>query len=215
MTEDQTAMEETTLLSDHATEVIGVLIMSLTAVVGAWTGFQADRWGGEQVIALAESSTARVAGETLIIEAEQLRDIDSGIFISWLSATVEGEAELADVLSQQFPPTLEEAMEPWLGSDPLANPDAPVTPFDDYTYETHEQGLALTAQANAHQVDALRFARNGQKYTAMAILFATVILFAALAGKVRHEHGRLAMLGLSVIGLLVGVGLVIRMPVAL
>lgn len=64
-------------------------------------------------------------------------------------------------------------------------------------------------------MDALRFVRNSERYTAMAIRFATVILFAALAGKIRGERNRLAMLALAAAGLLGGAAVLLRLPLSI
>ena len=41
-------------------EIVAVAMLSVTAILTAWCGFQASKWSGERAIAFAEASAARV-----------------------------------------------------------------------------------------------------------------------------------------------------------
>ena len=54
-------------------EIVAVAMLSVTAILTAWCGFQASKWSGERAIAFAEASAARVEASDADSEARGSR----------------------------------------------------------------------------------------------------------------------------------------------
>ena len=46
-------------------ELVAVLLLSITAIMTAWAGFQSSKWGGAMSISFAQASTARIEAARL------------------------------------------------------------------------------------------------------------------------------------------------------
>ena len=191
-------------------ETLAVLIISLTAVLTAWTTFQSSKWAGLQDIAFAQSQQLRTDSEGFYTEAGQELQIDVQVFVAWLEAVARDDDLTAAAIEERFPPTLEEAFLQWVE---IPEDEAPASPFEVYTYENILIAEDLEEDSDALFVEAQENNQRSDNYTAMAIVFATVILFAALADKVPGRRSQAIMLGIAGIGLLGGAAIVATFPV--
>ena len=65
---------------------MAVLLLSVTAILAAWTGFQASKWGGAMSISFAEASSARIQAARLDGDANRRQTIQVQLFTQWLQA---------------------------------------------------------------------------------------------------------------------------------
>src|SRR4051812_20059425 len=105
-------------------ELGAVLLLSLTTLATAWSGYQAARWSGEQSQHYARASATRVQAQQQSNAAGQLRIDDVLIFDGWLNAHDAGDRRLAKVYRGRFRPEFVPAYRAWLAQDPFDNPDA-------------------------------------------------------------------------------------------
>ena len=54
-------------------DIMAVFVLSITAVLTAWCGFEASKWGGEMSIAFSQASSARVQATSAEGEARDER----------------------------------------------------------------------------------------------------------------------------------------------
>lgn len=197
------------------TELAAVVVMSLTAVCTAWTGYQSSMWSGVTSRSYSEAAAARTESVRAANEAGQAMAVDVGLVLSWVEAVADGDQTRADFLRERFPDRLEVAAADWLELRPLENPEAPGTPFAMESYvieaalvaEEREQ-TAEEASARAREASA-----NSSDYVVMTILFAIVLFFASLGSKLVHDRNRRILLALAVTGLVVAVVRVALLPI--
>src|SRR5215212_11123561 len=67
-------------------ELGDVLLLALTTLATAWSGYQAARWSGEQSQHYARASTARIHAQEHATLAGQQRIGDLLLFNGWLNA---------------------------------------------------------------------------------------------------------------------------------
>lgn len=194
---------------------MAVLIISLTAVMTAWTTFQSAKWAGAQDLALAEAQQTLQLAESAYADAREEFLADVTVFNAWFAATINGEEALADAYEERFPESLAEAFDEWLLTDPFTDPEAPGTPFEEYDYEAELEGDELDLEVDELTDDARVFNQRSDNYTAMAIVLATVILFAALSDKVPGRRSQAIMLTLAGVGLVASIVVVATFPVLL
>lgn len=181
-------------------ELIAVVLLSVTAIVTAWTGFQASKWGGAMSISFSQASSARIQASRLDNDANRRITVQVQLFTQWLQARQNHDQRLADFLEQRFPEPLATAFPAWVATRPLTNEDAPASPFDMKEYQVPEanQAKAADARADSKFATALRDNQRGDNYTALTIAFATVLFFAALSGRMRRPRDQWILLGLGI-----------------
>lgn len=195
-------------------ELVAVILLSVTAILTAWSGFQASKWGGAMSIAFSEASSARIQAARLEGEANRRLTIQVSLFTQWLQAYQAQDEELTDFLEARFPEPLASTFPQWTDSRPLTNPDAAPTPFELPGYVIPEQLAAAEADARADAkfAEALRNNQRGDNYTILTVGFATVLFFAALSGRMRSPRTQWLLLGLGGAGFVVLAGVLATFP---
>lgn len=79
-------------------ELVAVVVLSVTAVVIAWSGFESSKWGGEMSIAFSRASAARIEASRFAAEADAARGFDLDVFSVYVQAVAEGDDARADAL---------------------------------------------------------------------------------------------------------------------
>ncbi|GIH01955.1 hypothetical protein Rhe02_00220 [Rhizocola hellebori] len=214
-------------------ELILTVIMAFAAVGTAWAGFQSTKWSGVQADSYAVASAKRVQSTQQATLAGQQRIVDIVSFTQWLDAlNEESDVDESGQLTSAYQPTkdtlsgflferfraeFEPAVYAWLKTDPVNNPDAPPTPFAMPEYQIAAQAesdrLATMADdAVAEARDANQLADN---YVFVAVFFALVLFFAAVAGRTNRPLARNLLLWLAVIGVLAATILMATFPIEL
>ncbi len=101
-------------------ELGAILLLSLTTLATAWSGYQAARWSGEQSQHYARASATRIKAQQQSTAAGQLRIDDLLFFNGWLDASSAGDTKLAAVYRRRFRPEFVPAFRAW-----IAQRDAP------------------------------------------------------------------------------------------
>ncbi len=170
-------------------ELIAVILLSVTAIATAWSGFQASKWGGEMSISFSKASTARIEASRADGNANRQLTIQVQLYTQWIGAVAAGDEQQATYLVERFPEPLATAFAAWIATDPQNNPDAADSPFAMPEYVQPDAVAAAEADARADSLfqQALDNNQRGDNYTLLAVLFATVLFFAAISGRVKRE----------------------------
>ncbi|MCB1027699.1 MAG: hypothetical protein KDB24_08060 [Microthrixaceae bacterium] len=196
-------------------ELFAVALMALTAVMTAWSAFEASKWGGVMSINFAEAGATRTESIRASNLANQQFAVDVSLFTEFADATANDQPELATFYRNRFPDRLAVATDAWLETKPFQTDDAPSSPFDmdDYVLEANIEAEDLQNQADQKSEDARTANQDGDNYTITSVLFATVILLAALSGKVRTLRTARLLLGLSVVLFIGSVAIIATYPI--
>jgi len=180
-------------------ELLATLLLALAAVATAWSTYQGARWRGEQAAETGKATAARIESSEAATRAGQLTQIDIGTFTQWVDATVAGNTELAGFYEQRFRDEFRPAFDAWLASEPLTDPDAPLTPFAlrEYRLADAERATRLNRQAGDRSDAASSANREADHYMLAVVLFATALFFAGISGKLRGRLPRELLLGLG------------------
>ncbi|MEU4450163.1 hypothetical protein AB0F44_02480 [Nocardioides sp. NPDC023903] len=183
-------------------ELIAILLLSVTAILTAWTGFQASKWSGAMSISFSQASTNRIEAARMESTANRKLSVQVSLFTQWLQAYQSGDTELTEFLQARFPEPLATVFPGWLDTRPLKDPDAPATPFDMKEYVIPESVDARAADATADRKfrQALRNNQRGDNYTVLTIGFASVLFFAALSERMRRRSAQWALLCIGGVG---------------
>lgn len=100
-------------------ELAAVLLLSLTTLATAWSGYHAARWSGEQSQLYARANALHVQSQREGTAAGQSRIVDLLYFNGWLDAYGNGNQRLATVYRKRFRPEFVPAFRAWIASHPF------------------------------------------------------------------------------------------------
>lgn len=158
------------------TDIGAAIVLSISALLTSWAGFQAALWDGEQAAAYTRAGAARVEASLLATENGQFQGIDLFLFTQWLNAYAHGDRALQTFYRSRFRPEFARAFDAWVALKPLHDPKAPHTPFVMREYAPH---LAKEAERMNAKADAL-FER-GQHCNEVSDAFVGVTVLLALS----------------------------------
>lgn len=190
-------------------EITAVAILTVTAVLTAWSGFESSKWGGEMSIAFSRASAQRIEAARWDGTAKAARGYDLQTFALYVEAVATGDDELAAFVEQRFTEAFRPAFDEWIAARPLQDPAAPPSPFalDSYVPPGTEEAVAADARADRYFDEALANNQRSDNYTLITVLFALVLFFAAVSERAARPVARRVLLGLA--GGLFGLGVVL------
>lgn len=197
------------------TEIVAAIVLSVVTVLTAWSAFEASKWGGVMSIRFSGAGAARTQAAQASARANTKQAVDVGLFTDYATAISGGDDRLAGFIEDRFRDEFIPAFEAWRALDPLDAPDAPATPFEMDEYRVAEtveaQELEQTADVRAQQARDAN--QQGDDYTLLTVLFASVLFFAGMSTKFTGPRIQQAMVGLAVVLTIVGAGLLLSFPV--
>ena len=187
--------------------VLTAVLLGLIAVLTAWTGYQAARWGGIATNFVLESNAARGQSSVASLTANEMTLLDIQIFIEWVNATLEGNTERAGFFQQRMRDEARPAFDAWLAMDPFNNNDAPDSPFamPEYILQKRIESQQLADQAAALFEQYRIASQKSLDFVLTTVILASALFFTGLSSRLKRRQIELVLLGLSII--LLGYGL--------
>jgi hypothetical protein len=108
--------------------IVEAVILSLVALLAAWSGYSAAKWGTHASLSLARASSTRTRASLTEVQANQIRTLDSVSFNAVATALASGNKTLFRVTVRRLRPGYRPAFNAWLATHPLTNPNAPPGP---------------------------------------------------------------------------------------
>jgi hypothetical protein len=182
-------------------ELVATVLLALATVATAWSGYQASRWNGEQAKAFSRGNAARIESTRASGLADAQTQIDVATFTQWVNAYALEQTQLADFYIRRFREEFKPAVNAWIATRPLRNPDAPLTPFamPQYQLAAREEAERLEAEAEAFAAQARTNVQRATNYVLGVVLFATSLFFAGMSTRLRTPRLRLVLLGFGVV----------------
>jgi hypothetical protein len=172
-----------------------VLILVLATLAAAWSGYQSARWSGVQSTRYSQASARRIESTRTSTYANQLTIVDIMTFTNFVNAWTSGDTELADFYEQRFRPDFRPAFDAWMATDPLANPDAPPSPFAMPEYALPQTALAqqLDAEANVLFREGQDANQDADNYVLNTVFLAGALVLVGLAPRIGWVPARIAL----------------------
>jgi len=173
-------------------EVIATLVLALATVATAWSGYQAARWGGEQSSSYSQAGALRTESVRASNQAGQLIQIDIGLFTNWVNAFAAGDQQLTGFYENRFRDEFKPAFEAWIATEPVANPDAPSTPFEmpEYRVSAAEESSILEEQAAESFAKGEAANQIGDNYILNTVFLASVLFLGGIASRFKAMSAR-------------------------
>lgn len=184
---------------DRLLSVTEALLLSLVAVLAAYSGYAAAKWGTYSSVSLANASAARTKANRADLEGLQIRTLDSVSFNAWFSAFTAGNVSAERLAEKRLRPGYRPAFYAWLATDPAHNHNAPPGPSYMPQYVIPQERVANVedAQADASFAKGSEAGATGDKYVRDTVFLATVLFLVGISGHFPLRQARYALIGVG------------------
>jgi hypothetical protein len=199
---------------DRLLSVTEALLLSLVAVLAAYSGYAAAKWSTESSVSLAKASAARTKANRADLEALQLRTLDSVSFNAWFSAFSVGNVNAERLAEKRLRPGYRPAFYAWLATDPAHNPKAPPGPSYMSQYVIPQEAVASRedAKADASFAKGSEAGATGDKYVRDTVFLATVLFLVGISGHFPLRGARYGLIGVGALILVFAVVQLLGLP---
>ena len=194
----------------HVREAVVLIVLSITAVLTAWCGFESSQWSGEMSVAFSEASSARIEAARQAGAANAARQADLTIWGVYLQARAQGDAALARYVEQRFTDHFRVAYRAWIAQgEPTQGPFR----MKEYVPPGTAEAAAADQRADSRFADALVFNQHGDNYTILTVLLALVLFFAAASSRLGSPRVQRILIGVAIIFLIAGTVILATFPI--
>jgi hypothetical protein len=187
-------------------ETTTTVILSIAAVGTAWAAFQTSQWTSKESDAVSASSVARGKAIQATSHGARTEQLDTTIWLQWLSAFRAGDKPQAKFLRDRFRPGLLRAQKIWVAKAVVAPNgkliSAPAgTPFTEPQYVIPDAGRAdaLSTEAERQLAASQHASSMSTKYVVVALVLALVLFFAGMATKFRNPKLQTTLVALALL----------------
>ncbi len=199
---------------DRIVSISEAILLSIVALMAAWSGYAAAKWSTESRVGLAESSSARAKANRDFLKGIEVRNFDSSTFDAWFSAYTVGNKQAMALAERRFRPGFQVAFDAWRATKPETNPNAPRGPT--YMPEYHQPGLieagVLDKQADEAFASGEDAGSKSDKYIRTTVFLASVLFLVGISTRFPLRGGRYALVGLGAVLLVISFVLLLQLP---
>lgn len=183
----------------RATAIVEAVMLSFVALIAAWSGYSAAKWGTESSLSLARASSASSKASVNQIQATQIETLDSVSFNAAETAYVSGDTRLFRLAEKRLRPGYKPAFYAWLATHPLKNPNAPADPSDMPQYKIPQEtaATAYTAQANEEFSRGESASGTADKYVRLTVVLAAVLFLIGIGSRFPVRSARYGLIGVA------------------
>jgi hypothetical protein len=198
----------------RALPITEAILLSAVAILAAWSGYSAAKWGTQSSLTLAKASATRTKANRAFQQSLSLRTADAVTFNAWFGAYITGNKNGARVAAKRFRPQYAVAFRAWLATHPFTNPNAPKGPQQMPQY--HPTGAVLS-QALDTQADDLysqgeHAAETGDKYVRATVILASVLFLVGISTHFPLRGVRIGLITVATALLIFGVFEILQLP---
>jgi hypothetical protein len=199
---------------DRVISIIEALALSLVAVLAAWSGFAAAKWGTESSVSLSKASALRTKANRADLEALLTRTLDSVSFNAWFSAFSAGNVKAEQLAARRLRPGYRPAFNAWLATDPAHNPKSPPGPsyMPQYVIPQAAVAAALDRQADVAFARGEAAGGTSDKYVRDTVFLATVLFLVGISSHFRLRQARYGLVGVGLLLLVFSVIQLLGLP---
>jgi hypothetical protein len=181
---------------DRWLSIVEALLLSLVAVLAAYSGYAAAKWGTESSVTLAKASAERTKANRADTEGIVTRTLDSASFNAWFTAFTAGNADDERLAQKRMRPGYRPAFKAWLATDPAHNPNAPPGPayMPQYVIPQEAAEKAHDARADAAFARGSEAGATADKYIRATVFLATVLFLVGISGHFRIRQARMGLI---------------------
>jgi hypothetical protein len=185
-------------------------VLSITAVLTAWCGFESAKWSGEMSVAFSEASSSRIEAARQSGIANAALQADLTIWGVYLQARAQGDTALASFVEKRFTDHFRVAYQAW-----IAQGEATSGPFKmkEYVPPGTTEAAAADQYADTRFADALVYNQSGDNYALLTVLYALVLFFAAASTRLGRSNAQWILIGVATTFLIAATVILATFPI--
>jgi hypothetical protein len=199
---------------DRILSIAEAVLLSVVALMAAWSGYAAAKWSTDSRVKLADASTLRSEANRADIDAIDRRNFDSSTFEAWFSAFTVKNREAMAIAEHRFRPQFRVAFDAWRRTHPETNPNAPKGPT--YMPQYREPALAkarrLDAQATAAFEVGSTAGTRSDDYVRTTVFLASVLFLVGISTQFRIRGVRYGLVSVGAVLLIVSLVQLTQLP---
>jgi hypothetical protein len=200
---------------DRLMDLVSTIMLSIAVALTAFSAWQSTLWSSEQAEDYVRGSSLRAQSNAALILGTTEVSYDATSFALSVIEYYSGDEDAVEFFETRlFRDEFKPALDAWLATDPLNNPDAPKTPFDvpEFANANFAEWQTLAAQAEQEINDGNTANRNADNYILATVMFAAVLFFTGIVMKLRHDGLRVASLAMALAALIFASGYMLTLP---
>jgi hypothetical protein len=199
---------------DRIVSIIEAVLLSIVALMAAWSGYAAAKWSTESRVGLAQASTYRSKASRADIAAIDLRNFDSSTFEAWFAAYTAHNQQAMALAEHRFRAGFRVAFNAWRTTKPETNPNAPRGPtyMPQYRQPGLAEGKVLDRQADEAFAEGQTAGERSDKYIRVTVFLASVLFLIGISTRFPRRGGRYALVALGAVLLIVSVVQLAQLP---
>ena len=183
-------------------DINSTLVLSIAALAITWCTYQSNLWNGIQTFRLARSNTANRKAQETKLTAEQHKQMDETVLISFMNAVIDKNQERVDFYLRRARPEIASILSRWLLQKPLTNPNAAIHPMAMEEYKALMKKDLIEVekfrkQGDEYWDDAQKANSNADKYVLFTVIFSMVMFLGAIGTKMTHIRVSFGLIILS------------------
>ena len=199
---------------DRVLSIVEALLLSIVALMAAWSGYAAAKWSTESRVGLAQASADRTKANRADLASVDLRNFDASTFNAWFSAYVAQNQQAMVLAERRFRPGFRVAFEAWRATKPESNPNAPPGPtyMPQYRQPGLAKGKALDAGADQAFAEGESAGETSDRYVRHTVVLASILFLIGISTRLPLRGGRYALVGLGFVLLIISVVELVQLP---
>lgn len=199
---------------DELISIGEAVLLSVVALVAAWSGYSAAKWSTDSSLKLAKATATRSKANRAFQLSITLRAQDAANFNAWFAAYLQGDKHDERVAEKRFRSQYDVAFRAWLATKPFTNPDAPKGP--QYMPQYKPSGAALSRQldrtADAYYAAGEHAASIGDRYIRVTVILASVLFIVGISSHFPLRGVRYGLVALGAALLLFAAFEILQLP---
>jgi hypothetical protein len=186
---------------DRVLSIIEAVLLSIVALLAAYTGYASAKWSTKSSIRLATASAARTEANRTdanraALDAQDLKHFDSTTFNAWFTAYVAGNTSADTMPERRFRPAFAVAFNAQIATDPFVNASTPpgATYMPQYKQPELAEAAALDAKATSEYTAGVQAGADSDNYVRGTIYLAAILFLIGISG-----HFRFFRIGLGLV----------------
>jgi hypothetical protein len=204
-------------VSQGTLALAAAVLLGFAAVLTAWSAYRESLTSDLVLKNYSEQQATIALANDTYGRADQQESLERTLFLEWAVAVASDNVLASEYLQTVMSDELYAAVE-WWQSEPAES--SPPTPFDDANPSYADlpsqvlvsEGDALVEEADARRVAAEEANAVSDRFALASVFFAVVLFVAGLTTIVQRRSIQFGFLGLSVVGLIGGVAVLVTTP---
>jgi len=186
-------------LRDRLISITEAILLSVVALLAAWSGYAAAKWSTASRVEIATASSLRIEASRADADAFELRSYDSSTFEAWFSAYIAGNKTATRLAERRFRPDFKVAFDAWRATKPETNPEAPRGPtyMPQYKRPGADEARSLDQRAKAAFLDGEKDGSTADKYVRLTVVLASILFLVGISTHFPYRGVRYGLIGLA------------------